>query len=156
AEKVARVYDSASAVIRAGEDKSERTLRPTRKLIVAQRHKDQKLVYSPQGALTRAELELAAEHLDTLVLPGVVPSRALKVGDTWKLDSAIAQALCALEGLTKHDLTGKLTTLTEGMANFTITGSAEGVEGGALVKIKVDASGVFNRKAKRLVSLEWK
>src|SRR5262245_44902214 len=81
AEKVARVYDSASAVIRAGQDRSERTLRPVRRLIVAQRYRDQKLVYSPQGALTRGELELVAEHLDTLVLAGVVPARALKVGD---------------------------------------------------------------------------
>src|SRR5262245_33253726 len=41
-EKVARVYDTARASIRAGEDRSERSLRLKRKLIVAQRHKDQK------------------------------------------------------------------------------------------------------------------
>jgi hypothetical protein len=155
-EKAARVYDSARASIRAGEDRSERNLRPARKLIVAQRHKDQKLVYSPQGALSRAELEVVGEHLDTLVLGAIVASRPFKTGETWKLDNAVAQALCALEGITKHDLTARLGAADKGTAAFTIRGSAEGVENGALVKLQVEARGEFDLKAKRLTSLEWK
>src|SRR5262249_9826827 len=153
---VARVYDTARANIQAGDDKSERTLRPARSLIVAQRHKDLKLVYSPKGALARGELELVGEHLDTLALGAVLAGTASKAGDTWKLDSAVAQWLCALEGLSKHDLTGKLTGTSGGIATFTVAGTAEGVESGALVKAKVDAKGEFDLKAKRLVALEWK
>ena len=51
AQKAARVYDTAKATIHVNGDASERTLRPERRLVVAQRDKDQLLVYSTGGAL---------------------------------------------------------------------------------------------------------
>src|SRR5262249_59044477 len=84
-EKVARFYEKASATITVGKDRTERTLRPERRLIVAQRYKDVPLVYCPVGPLFRQELELTSEHFDTLHLSGLLPGKAVGVGATWKV-----------------------------------------------------------------------
>jgi len=99
-EKVARYYETAKAVISLGGDRSERALRPERRLLVAQRHQDDSLVYCPAGTLTREELELTTEHFDTLALTGLLPGKAVAVGESWPVANATAQALCHFEGLT--------------------------------------------------------
>jgi hypothetical protein len=155
-EKAARVYETAKAVIGVGGDRAERALRPERRLLVAQRWKDQLLVYSPAGALYRDELELTSQHFDTLALTGVLPGKPVAVGDTWKLPSAVVQALCLFEGLTEQAVTGKLESVKDGVATFALTGTASGIDSGALVKTNVEATGRFDLNAKRLVALDWK
>jgi len=155
-EKTARVYESARALITVDKDRSEEELRPERRLVVAQRHQDQALVYCPAGALRREELALTSEHFDTLTLTGLLPGKSVAVGDTWKVSSAVAQALCNFEGLTRQDLTGKLEAVKDEVATFSVNGTAEGIELGALVKLTVHATGQFDLKVKRLVGLEWK
>ena len=156
AEKTVRVYETAKSIITRDSQRSEATLRPDRRLIIAQRYKDQPLVYCPAGALFRSELELTSEHFDTLFVTGVLPGKAVAVGDTWKVPSAIVQALCLYEGVTEQDLTAKLEEVKEQLAVFSIAGTAAGIDQGALVKSKIQASGRFDLAAKRLVALEWK
>ena len=156
AEKVARAYETANAVITAAGERSERTLRRERRLFVAQRYKDQPFVYAPAGPPTREELELTAEHFDTLALTGLLPGRAAAVGDTWKVHSGVAQALCHFEGLSEHDLVCKLEEVKGGTARVGVAGSASGIELGALVKLKVEASYQFDLEKRRLTWLEWK
>jgi hypothetical protein len=156
ADRVARRYETARASILVGIDKSERTLRPERRLIVAQRHKDTPLVYCPAGSLTRDEADLTAQHFDTLFLTGLLPPKAVAVGDTWKVPSHVIQALCNFEGVTEQDVTGKLDEGKDQTATLTFSGTATGIDGGALVKAKVEATAQFDRTSKRLVRLEWK
>jgi hypothetical protein len=155
-QKSARLYETAKATITVGGERVERTLRPERRLLVAQRYKDQGLVYSPSGALTREELELTAGHFDSAAVTGVLPGKNVAVGDTWKVDAGIVQALCNFEGLTEHALTGKLESVSADTATFSLNGSATGIDLGAIAKLKIEATGRFDLKAKRLVSLEWK
>jgi hypothetical protein len=155
-EKAARAYETARAVIDVAGEKSERSLRADRRLLVAQRPKDQPLVYCPAGMLTRDELALASEHFDTLALTGLLPGRAVAVGDTWKVANAVVQALCNFEGLTEQDLSCKLEEVKDGTARVSVTGSAAGIELGALAKLSIRATYHIDHTAKRLVRLEWK
>lgn len=155
AQKVVRTYESASVAIKVGSDSSERSLRPGRRLVVAQRHKDQRLVYSPAGALYRGEIE-AVEHFDTLALAAALPGREVKVGDTWKVPAVVAQALCNIEGVSDCKIEGKLTGVVVDEAVFTLTGTVAGVDQGAQVKSSVEATGTFDLKRKRLTKLQWK
>ncbi len=156
AEKVARAYEKASAAITVGRERSERSLRAERRLVVAQRHKDQPLVYCPSGALFRTELELTSEHFDTLALTGLLPGKAVAPGDTWKVSNGVAQALCHFEGLTEQDLTCKFESADDRNARVSVKGTANGIDVGALVKMTVDATFLFDLSAKRLALLEWK
>ena len=155
AQKTARVYDTAKATIRVNDDASERTLRPERRLVVVQRDKQQLLVYSTGGGFTQEELEVAHDHFDTLVLPGLLPGKAVAVGDTWKITNAVAQEVCLFEGLTEQTLTGKLEEVKDGVAVFSIGGASNGIDQGAMVKTTVNATGKFDLQSKRVVELNW-
>ncbi len=155
-QKTARLYETAKASIAIDSDRVEYTLRPERRLFVAQHYKDQALVYSPSGPLTRDELDLTAEQFDSAAVTGVLPGKDVSVGDTWKVPSNVVQALCNFEGLTEHSLTGKLESMADDTATFSLGGTAAGIELGAIVKLKIEAIGRFDLKAKRLVSLEWR
>src|SRR5262249_3962494 len=126
------------------------------RLAVAQRQNDTLLCYSPQGPLTRDELETVSEHFDTLCVAGLLPGKEVKIGDSWKLSNAAAQGLCQFEGLVSSELTGKLAVVADGVAAFAIEGTASGVELGAQAKVTVIATGRFDIAKRRLVSLEWK
>jgi hypothetical protein len=77
------------------------------------------------------------------------------VGDTWKPASGIIQAACNFEGLTEHKIEGKLDTVKDGIAEFTLSGTATGIDTGSLVKVQIEAKGKLDTKSHRVVSLEW-
>jgi hypothetical protein len=153
--KAARLYEQAQVGVRVDSDGRDQSLRPERRLVVAQRRDDQYLCYSPSGGLTREELEVVSEHLDTLALTGVLPGRDVSAGETWKLSNPAAWSLCGFEALIAHDLTGRLDEVKDGAACFSVTGTATGIELGALAKLTVRATGRFDLLSKRLVSLTW-
>ena len=155
-ENAARVYEKAKAVITVDKDPSDRSLRAERRLLVAQRNKDRLVVYSPTGPLTREELELTSEHFDTLALPGLLPGRAVSVGETWKVPNTIAQALCSFEGLVEQNLVCKLEEVKDQAARVSITGSATGIDLGALAKLSIEACYHYDLNSKRLTRLDWK
>jgi hypothetical protein len=153
--KAARHYDDVRATLTVDGTTSQRTLRTERRLVVAQRAQDALLCYSPAGLLTRGEVESVSEHFDTLALAGLLPSKAVAVGDTWKVDNSVAQALCQFEGLVDNTLTGTLTAVKNGEAVITIAGAARGIELGAQVKMTVTATVKFDVAGKRLTAVEW-
>jgi hypothetical protein len=153
--KVARVYDIAQATIATGSDHSERSLRPERKLIVAQRQKDLLTTYCPAGSLLREELELTNDHLDTLSLTGLLPTSKIKPGETWKVSNEVVQALCGFEGLVSQDLEGKLDEIKDDVARISIKGKAAGIDSGASVKLTIDAACEVSLSSHRFVRMEW-
>jgi hypothetical protein len=155
ASKAARAYKDVRAVFAIAEDRSERTLRADRRLLVAQRGKDQLMTYCPAGPLTPEELELV-QHFDTLALAGLLPDKEVKVGETWKLANAAAQALCQFEGLTSQDFEGRLEKVTDERARVVVSGTASGIDSGAAVKTTVRAECDFDRRARRLTAVKWK
>jgi hypothetical protein len=155
-QKSARIYETARLTIERGGDRSGCQLRAARKLIVAQRHKEQSMAYSPAGALYRNELELVSGHFDTLTIAGMLPGKPHKVGETWKIPNVVAQALCALEGMSENKLEAKLEKVSGDLATIAITGTAAGVEAGAMVKLTIEAAGTYDARAKRLTRIVWK
>ena len=155
-QKSARWYEKALSRAVVGDEKVERTLREQRRLIVAQKFDDNHFCYAPAGPLTRVELDVVAEHFDTLCLTGLLPSGEVAVGDSWAVPSASVQALCLFEGLINHDLKANLREVASGQAIIEVAGKASGIELGAMVKLDVTATARFDLLKKRLVSVEWK
>jgi hypothetical protein len=153
--RTARFYKAAKVSITVAGEKSERALRPERRFLVAHRVKDALLTYSPKGPLTREELQLT-EHFDTLAVTGLLPGRAVPVGESWKVENSVAQALCHFEGLTAQELTCKLEQVKDDVASVSVSGTASGVDLGAAVKVTVRSSYRFDLKAGRLTAVDWK
>lgn len=154
--KAARYYETAVSSITVDGTVAKHELRPERRLTVAQRPNDMPLCYCPAGPLTREELELVSEHFDTLSLSGLLPGKAVAVGETWKVGNAAVQGLCSFEGLVSQDLTGKLESVQSGVAVVQITGTAKGIELGAQATLTIAATAKYDVNAKCLVELEWK
>jgi hypothetical protein len=152
--KTVRYYHEARATIAAGGQPSERVLPPDRRLIIAQRHKDQIVAYCPEGPLSRDELE-TLEHLDSLHLAGLLPSKAVAIGDTWKVGNTVAQAICGFDGLIQQELVCKLYRVEGDEARIAVSGSASGITLGAMVRLTIDATATYHLKQKRLTALSW-
>lgn len=156
ARKVARHYEKALSTAEVNGQKSEKTLRADRKLIVAQRMDEPLFCYSPAGPLYRSELELVAEHFDTLHLTGLLPGKGVNVNDTWKVSNATVQTLCLFEGLLSHEIEAKLTEVKDGAALISVEGKASGIELGAMVNLTVRAVAKFDLLQRRLIYLDWR
>jgi hypothetical protein len=152
----ARHYEDAIASAVVDIEKIGRSLPEDRRLVVAVRSSEGMLCFSPAGALTRDELDLVTEHFNPQCLAGLLPGKAVNVGDTWSVSPAAAQAACAFDALVKNALTGKLTASADGKATFTVEGTAEGIEHGAKVTLTINATGAFDLAAKRITELTWK
>lgn len=151
-----RVYADATASATVGGDKSDRALPADRRVVVAHRNPDGLFGYCPAGPVTRDELDLVTEHFDPHCLPGLLPGKAVAVGESWPVADAAAQAAGLLDGLTKNTLRGTLSGAADGKATVAIAGTIEGVEHGAKVVLAVDATGTFDVAAGRIVALAWK
>jgi hypothetical protein len=156
ARKAARFYQTAAANATVDGDRVQRTLPADRRLIVAQRTGDSLFCYSPQGPLTRPELEVVSEHFETLHLTGLLPAKEVAVGESWKLDSLVAQSLCLFDGLVSHDLTAKLKEVAAGVAIISLDGTAKGIENGAIANLTVTATVQFDTATKHIVGVDWK
>ncbi|MGL4420462.1 MAG: hypothetical protein ACRCZF_07350, partial [Gemmataceae bacterium] len=153
--KTLRLYSAAASESRVAGDRTSRELAPTRRRLVAQRAAEGTLHFCPEGPLSRDELDLVAEHFDTLGISGLLPGKSVAPGDTWKIADDIAQAACLFQGISKNELTGKLTEIKDGAAFLSITGKAEGIEHGANVRVSVNAQAKFDLTSKLLVGLKW-
>jgi len=151
-----RLYDEAVVSTTVGGDKSDRALPADRRLVVARRTPAGVFAYCPAGPVSRDELDLVAEHFDPHSLPGLLPGKAVNVGDAWGVSDAAAQAAGLLDTLTRNTLQGKLLSVENGTAAFAVSGTIEGVESGATVSLAVDATGSFDVSAGRVTALTWK
>ena len=152
----ARHYEDAVASAVVDVEKVNRALPDDRRLVVTLRSSEGTFCFSSAGPLTRDELDLVTEHFNPQCLAGLLPGKAVNVGDTWTVAPAAAQAAGQFDGLIKNSLTGKLTAAADGKATFTVEGTAEGIEHGAKVTLTVAATGTFDLTAKRVVALTWK
>lgn len=155
-ERSVRRYDEATSTATVGGDKSDRALPADRKLVVARRTPAGVFAFCPAGPLSRDDLDLVAEHFDPHSLPGLLPGKAVNVGDDWPVSDATAQAAGLLDKLTRNGLRGKLVSVDNGTATFAVSGTIEGVENGAKVSLTVDATGTFDVSAGRVTSVTWK
>jgi hypothetical protein len=152
----ARHYREAGASAVVDVEKLNRTLPDDRRLVVALRSSEGPFCFCPAGPLTRDELDLVTEHFNPQCLAGLLPGKAVNVGDTWAVAPAAAQVAGQFDGLIKSDLTGKLTAAADGKATFAVGGTLEGIEHGAKVTLTVTATGTFDTAAKRVTALTWK
>lgn len=152
----ARAYSDAVASVVVGSDRANRTLPADRRTIVVRRGADGLFCFAPAGPLTRDELDLVTEHFNPQCLAGLLPGKEVNVGDTWTLSDAATQCACLLGAVIKAQLTGKLVEVKDGIATFTVEGTAEGLDHGSKVTMTVNATGTFDIAAGRVNALTWK
>lgn len=153
--KVVRYYSEAKATNNAGGEQRRVELSADRRLTVAVRAETETLHVCPTGPFTRDELDLVGDHFDTLALPLLLPNKEVKEGETWAVSDSGCQHALLFDGLAKNNLKGTLVSVKDGVVTFGISGTAEGVEMAAGVKVSVTATGTYDVASGRITGLTW-
>ncbi len=155
-ERTARFYTRADAVLVDGTDKFNLSLKANHTFLVAHRVKDQLIVYHPSDALTREEMEITS-HFDTLAVPGLLPRRETKVGESWQVPRDVMQALVDFDAVEKSNVAGKLEKIDGDLAYISFRGLVQGIDMAAAVTVMVkDSTAAFSIKQNRIVRLDWR
>ena len=99
-----RYYRDVKSEVSIGQGKVTPGLRKNRKLIVDQYQLDEHRLYSPQGKLTRDELDLVDNQLSPTLFYQLLPQIPVSVGDVWELDSSDLSAILALDAVAQNDV----------------------------------------------------
>jgi hypothetical protein len=139
-----RHYEHAEADITVDGDRTASKLSEGQQVIVAHGRREGLQFYSPDSHLTTAEIELLHTPGDGLAVLGLLPPRAVEVGDAWTPESWVLQMLTGTEALLKGDMTCRLESVADGRANVSFDGRTEGAVDGTTTKITLAGKYVFD------------
>jgi hypothetical protein len=124
-----------------------RTLNPERRLIVAQASEPLTL-FSPQGRLTRDDLDLVTLVGDSLVVDRLLPTEEVALGGTWKIDTATLARLLHLEAIEVAEVECVLKEVDASVAKMELAGAVHGSVGGVATEIELRANYQYDRQRK--------
>lgn len=128
-------------------------LRPEVRLLLAEPRGGSIVVFSPDGPLTRPELELVQGPGDPLALHALLPDRPVAVGDHWTAGDDAARSLSSYDAIASNTLEATLESVDEQTAKVRLRGVIRGAALGAEGTINASGSFTVDRKAGRVDSL---
>ena len=127
-----------------GDDEFKSTLRPDRKLIVAEVAGQTATLFSPRGTLTPSELETIDIEADSLLVDRLLPEKPVAVGETWKPSGEFLAVLLGLDEIAKTDVQSTLNEVTGKVARFSMSGRIEGAVQGVSTQIELNGKYRFD------------
>ncbi|MEZ6143648.1 MAG: hypothetical protein R3B84_24050 [Zavarzinella sp.] len=150
-----RWYETAESKATIDGESNSRTLSDKRRQIVVDRTLQQLICYSLEGPLTQQDLEMVAEHYDTLPIVGLLPEKPVALNDTWKIDPGVVQSLCLFDALTEQDLQATFKSQTDTTATIAVSGTAKGIERGALATLTITAAVTYDKSTEQISAIQW-
>lgn len=146
----ARHYDTAEAVIKIDAGGSKPTLRKDRRLVLVNRQSDETTLYSPEGALTREELDLLDVPGNSLMVDELLPEKPVSVGDRWNHAEALMAGLLGLEAVSKSEVVSELKEVNATSARIDMAGTVQGAIGGVATQVELKGRYKFDRHTGRV------
>jgi hypothetical protein len=148
--RVARRVNQAAVAINSPDRPRAGALRPEVSILIVERRDGGIVTYSPGGPLTRNELDLVQGPADPLMWAGLLPGKAVAVGETWEIDRDTARALSDYDALASSTVRAKLESLDAATASIRIGGEVRGAARGGEGTITFDGTLGYDRKAGRI------
>jgi hypothetical protein len=145
-----RHYGDVQATIHVAEVSAEPRLSEERRLIGAQYLNGKSTLFSPQGALTRDELDLVDTIGNSLLIDRLLPAEAIAEGDPWVPDDQLLAALLGLDAVSVNDVQCRLKSLSDDVARIEMSGLINGAIQGVASEIELTAKLKFDRKLGRI------
>ncbi|WP_299461652.1 hypothetical protein [uncultured Gimesia sp.] len=149
-----RYYESATANIDVQGQKTFARGRDKHRMIVAEGTTEGLSLHSPVGPLMPSELELLNSPGDSLPVIALLPQSEVEVGEVWTPDRWVLQSLTGLEAVLKSELTCKLESVENELANISFQGKIEGATVGAQTEIAVTGKLQFRMNGHFISHLE--
>ncbi|HWB11925.1 MAG TPA: hypothetical protein VG826_22030 [Pirellulales bacterium] len=151
--RTVRYYRDAQAVIKIDEGGIEPKLRDDRRLIVADEADGRATLFSPNGPLTREELDLVDLPANSLLLDRLLPDQPVRVGDHWRHPDALMRELLGLDAVSENDTKSDLKEVTGTRARIEMAGRVLGAVGGVATEIEVKAKYRFDFNERRVTGI---
>jgi hypothetical protein len=140
--RLVRSYQVAKAKIQLRESEIANELRDDRRIVLVESGFKEVVHSSPLGPLTREELELVEAPASGLALEALLPTRAVKIGDSWPLVDATVARLLGLEAVSQQNTSCKLDSVKDNIAVVSLEGKIAGAIGG--VSSDIELKGKLN------------
>jgi hypothetical protein len=149
--KVIRYYDKIDFRKTTADRTDEISLRPEVKRVVIMKRGAAKLSFSPDGPLMWGELDMLRTDFIIPALAGLMPTKDLKVGDTWSASAAAVTELTDIEKLDKGSLDCKLEKIEVAgprqIAHVAFSGTLDGVNEDGPTRQKLTGKFLVDLKA---------
>jgi hypothetical protein len=145
-----RDYQKVETEVKVGDGRFQPTLQPQHHLIAVEAGKQTALLFSPQGNLTRDELDAIDIQANSLLLDRLLPERPVAIGDHWPHAMELMAALLGLDEVAKSTVESTLKEATNTVARFEIAGQVEGAIYGVSTKIEIKGRYRFDRQTQRI------
>jgi len=159
-DKTIRVYGKLDFERKVAEQLQQNSLRPAVRRLVILRHNQLEVPFSPDGPLTWGEIDLVRTDVFTPALAGLLPDRAVRVGDRWNATASAVQELTDLERIEEGGLACKLvqfTTMTNRRhARVDFTGTVRGVGEDGPNRQQLDGTLLFDLESNHLSYLSMR
>lgn len=146
----ARHYHQAQAQLRLGSRKNSSVLRSDRLTIVAEPKPGVLTLFSPQGALTRSELDLIDVPASSHFVYGLLPPGRVKVGESWQHDDDLFAPIARVQSVTSNTMESKLTAVQKGVARISLNGTLRGRGSGADTELQISGEYRYDFRQRRI------
>jgi hypothetical protein len=148
-----RHYEIAEAVIKVGEGGKTPRLANDRRLIVVEAGTGRRVLYSPQGALRREQLDLVDTVGDSSVINELLPAEPVAEGGTWPSDAFVMGALLTLDTVAACEVQSVLEEFNDNFAKVRLAGVVHGTADGAATEEEIRGVYLFDRQQRRITRL---
>jgi hypothetical protein len=149
-----RYYENAQATIKVDKGGVQPTLGDDRRLIVVDAQPDRTTMFSPQGLLTRDELDLIDIVGNSLLVGGLLPGRPVAVGEKWDIPHTVLAPLIGLEAVAQSDVRAALGRVEDDQASVLLSGRVDGAVSGVSGELELKGAYRFDLTERRITHLE--
>ena len=148
-----RYYDQAEAVLKVDNSGLTPRLAENRRLIAVERDDSRARLYSPDGPLSREQLDLIDVIGNSFYVDQLLPTRPVANGDTWEHDSSMMGPFLALDSVAVCEMKSVLDEHNANFAKVRLAGVVHGMSDGAAIEMDVRALYLFDRRQGRITRL---
>lgn len=148
-----RQYQTAKAAIKLDDGGFAPVLGPERRLICVRAAEGKSTLLSLAGPLSREELDLIDVLGTSLLVDGLLPEAAKKVGQSWKVDEKIVQGLLGIDAVAECDVECVVSDANERTVEVSLAGGVQGAADGVSTDLQVKARYQYDRRWKGISQL---
>lgn len=135
-----RYYRNVEGTMKVAQLTTTPALADTRKWIASRVDAEGRAYFSPVEPLKREELELVDIPANALVLQRLAPTKPVKIGETWRHDNSVLEALLAIDKiLEQKDVKSQLVEVKDQVAIISFTGAIVGSVQSAKTEMQLQA-----------------
>lgn len=149
----ARRYETAEAVIKIDKGGTKPLLRNDRRLIGVSITPTDSMVFSPEGPLTREELDLIDIPANSAIVDRLLPGRDVRIGDRWQHSDGLLGLLLGLDAVSNSEVYSQLLSFDGVVARLEFAGPVHGAIHGVATDIQLKGRYKFDAAAGRITWL---